>query len=114
MFIKNLIGENNTTIDLFILKFIIMESKRICQSCSMPLSNPELLGTEKDGSPKKLYCKYCYENGQFTRPQITLEEMKTRVKNKMEEMNMDANTINMVISSLPNLKRWRKVETMAL
>jgi hypothetical protein len=91
-----------------------MESKRICQSCSIPLSNPELWGTEKDGSSKKYYCKYCYENGQFTNPQITLEEMKTRVKSKMEEMKLDADTIGMAVSSLPNLKRWRKVEKAQL
>lgn len=77
----------------------------------MPLSSVELSGTEKDGSRKKDYCKYCYENGRFTKPEITLEEMKTRVKNKMEEMKMDADTISMAVSSLPNLKRWRKVET---
>ena len=91
-----------------------MESKRICQSCSMPLNDSELLGTEKDGSLKKYYCKYCYENGQFTNPQITLEEMKTRVKSKMEEMKLDADTIGMAVSSLPNLKRWRKVEKAQL
>jgi len=88
-----------------------MESKRICQSCSMPLSSLELLGTQKDGSPKKIYCKYCYENGHFTNPQITLEEMQTRIKSKMQEMEIDADTIGVAISSLPNLKRWRKVET---
>lgn len=88
-----------------------MESKRICQSCSMPVSSLELLGTQKDGSPKKIYCKYCYENGHFTNPQITLEEMQTRIKSKMQEMEIDADTIGVAISSLPNLKRWRKVET---
>jgi hypothetical protein len=80
----------------------------------MPLNDSELLGTEKDGSRKKYYCKYCYENGQFTNPQITLEEMKTRVKSKMEEMKLDADTIGMAVSSLPNLKRWRKVEKAQL
>lgn len=89
-----------------------MESKRICQSCSMPLSDPELSGTEKDGSRKKYYCKYCYQNGQFTQPYLTLEEMQAHVKNKMEEMKMDTDAINMAVSSLPNLKRWRKAETV--
>lgn len=88
-----------------------MECNRICQSCSMPISSSELSGTEKDGSRKKGYCKYCYENGRFTNPKITLEEMKTRVKSKMEEMKMDADTISMTMDTLPNLKRWRKVET---
>lgn len=33
---------------------------------------------------------------------------------KMEEMKMDVDTINMVVSCLPNLKRWRKVEVAQL
>ena len=91
-----------------------MESKKICQSCSMPLTSAELLGTEKDGSLKKYYCKYCYENGQFKNPGITLDEMKSRIKSKMEEMKMDADTISMALHTLPNLKRWRKVEAAQL
>ena len=62
----------------------------------------------------KYYCKYCYENGQFTNPHITLEEMEERVKSKMEEMKMDADTISLAVSSLPNLKRWRKIEKAQL
>jgi hypothetical protein len=80
----------------------------------MPLSNPELLGTEKDGSPKKYFCKYCYENGQFTNPHITLEEMKTRVRDQMKKMKIDDETIAIAVDSLPNLKRWRKVESIQL
>ena len=80
----------------------------------MPLSSPELSGTEKDGSRKKYYCKYCYENGQFTHPNLTLEEMKTNVKSRMEAMNIDPDLIDLTVSSLPNLKRWRKNETALL
>jgi hypothetical protein len=91
-----------------------MESNRICQSCSMPLSSPELSGTAKDGSRKKHYCKYCYQDGQFTEPYLTLEEMKTNVKSRMEAMKMDSDIIDLTVSSLPNLKRWRKAETVLL
>ena len=38
-----------------------MEQK-FCQSCGMPL-NPEVLGTEKDGSKNEEYCTYCYADG---------------------------------------------------
>ena len=91
-----------------------MENERICQSCSMPLSKPELLGTEKDGSPKKNYCKYCYQNGQFTNPNLTLEEMKIKVKDQMGKMKIDDETITIAVDSLPNLKRWRKVKAAQL
>lgn len=85
-----------------------MENKHFCQSCSMPLDKPELLGTEKDGSKSKEYCTYCYQNGAFINPNMTLTEMKTLVKTQMEKMKMDAGIINMAVGSLPNLKRWRK------
>jgi hypothetical protein len=40
--------------------------------------------------------------------------MEERVKSKMEEMKMDADTISLAVSSLPNLKRWRKIEKAQL
>ena len=36
---------------------------KICQSCGMPIADDKLLGTNKDGSINKDYCKYCYQNG---------------------------------------------------
>lgn len=84
-----------------------MENKTFCQSCNMPLDKPELLGTEKDGSPSKEYCTYCYQNGTFINAGMTLDEMKTFVKGIMEKMNMDTALINMTLSNLPNLKRWK-------
>jgi radical SAM superfamily enzyme len=88
-------------------KTLIMENKQFCQSCSMPLDKPELLGTEKDGSKSKEYCTYCYQNGSFVSPNMKLEEMKTMVKEQMEKRKIDTNIINMAVNSLPNLKRWR-------
>lgn len=73
----------------------------------MPLNKPEVLGTEKDGSKSNEYCTYCYQNGSFINPNMTLDEMKTLVRTQMEKMKMDAGVINMAVSSLPNLKRWR-------
>jgi radical SAM superfamily enzyme len=86
-----------------------MEINNFCQSCSMPLDKPELLGTEKDGSKSKEYCTYCYQNGEFVNPAMTLSEMKTLVKEKMTEMKIDNAIINMAVSTLPNLKRWKNV-----
>ncbi len=84
-----------------------MNNRNYCQSCSMPLDNPELSGTEKDGSKNNEYCKYCYENGAFVNPNMNLKEMTNLVITQMEKMNIDSKTIDMAVSSLPNLKRWR-------
>ena len=83
-----------------------MEPIKFCQSCSMPLDNPDLLGTEKDGSKSIEYCKYCYQKGAFINPEMTLKEMTTLVVNQMEKLNLDSNTINLAVSSLPHLRRW--------
>lgn len=86
----------------------MMENKKICQSCSMPLDNPALLGTEKDGSKSNEYCSYCYQKGQFVNPGMTLNEMKALVKVQMEKMKMDPSIIHMAVNVLPELKRWKE------
>ncbi|MGE5106667.1 MAG: zinc ribbon domain-containing protein [Sphingobacteriales bacterium] len=84
-----------------------MENRNFCQSCSMPLDKPEMMGTEKDGSKSNEYCVYCYQNGAFINPNMTLDEMKTVVKTQMEKRKIDSALINRAVNSLPGLKRWR-------
>lgn len=88
--------------------------EKICQSCSMPLDNPELVGTEKDGTKSKEYCVYCYQNGAFMSPKMTLDEMKMLVREQMEKRQIDVSIINLAISSLSHLKRWRVVSNYTL
>ncbi|MGZ8543647.1 MAG: zinc ribbon domain-containing protein [Flavisolibacter sp.] len=83
-----------------------MVTKNLCQSCSMPLDEPGRMGTEKDGSKTNEYCAYCYQNGAFVNPKMTLEEMKIVVKTEMEKREKDAGLINTAVSSLSRLKRW--------
>ena len=82
-----------------------------CQSCSMPISQPDLPGTETDGSKSEEYCIYCYRDGEFTQPDATLEQMieisakgwsdqdpsvtYEQAKTQMEKV-------------LPYLERWRE------
>ena len=84
-----------------------MKLETLCQSCGMPLDNPELQGTENDGSRSDAYCKYCYRNGVFTNPNMTLKEMTSSVITQLEKLNLDSKTIDMAVSALPNLKRWK-------
>ncbi len=84
-----------------------MKDMTFCQSCSMPLDNPAMAGTEKDGAPSKEYCKYCYQNGVFTTPEMTLEEMRTIVTREMEKQHIGKDTISLAVNSLPGLKRWK-------
>ena len=84
-----------------------MESKNFCQSCSMPLDSNEMKGTEKDGSPSNEYCKFCYQQGAFTDPDMTMEGMKKIVITEMGKQHMPQNLVDMAVNLLPQLKRWK-------
>jgi hypothetical protein len=53
-----------------------MEDKIRCQSCGMPLGDDSTnWGTETDLSPTSEYCQFCYQGGEFTQPEQTVDEM---------------------------------------
>jgi len=80
----------------------------------MPLEKDDLLGTEKDGSKSHEYCIYCYRDGSFTSPGITLKEMELLVATQMKKMQMPAEVMRMVVNNLPRLKRWAGKDTIAV
>ena len=50
-------------------------AEKYCQCCGMPMgSTDEMYGKNKDGSTNVDYCRYCFENGAFTRD-CTMDEM---------------------------------------
>lgn len=57
-----------------------------CQSCGMPMENPEDFGTNKDKSSNSDYCHFCFQNGKFTEPDITKEQMISRVAGFMAQL----------------------------
>ena len=83
--------------------------EKFCQSCSMPLED-KVLGKNADGSKNAFYCIYCYENGKFTDPDITMDQMIDKcaeIMSKMEKMNIEE-AKSILEKSIPNLKRWQK------
>jgi hypothetical protein len=89
-----------------------MSSKHFCQSCSMPIDNPDLCGTEKDGTKSNEYCRYCYQNGEFTNPDLTLEEMKEHMMRIMEKDKLSKDILERALNRLPFLKRWSSKVTL--
>jgi hypothetical protein len=55
------------------------------------------------------FCRNCYQNGNFTAPEITLQEMKQKVKKEMEANQIPLNVIDLSINYLPKLARWKNV-----
>jgi len=83
-----------------------MKFYKFCQSCGMPLHTEELKGTEQNGMKNNEYCVYCYENSDFKKPQMNLDEMEIMVKTKMEKMNHPHYLVQKALNILPALKRW--------
>lgn len=85
-----------------------MKKYKNCQSCGMPLKqDPQGGGTEIDGSKSDRYCSYCYEKGQFTQPDFTVNQMKSFCKEKMVEMGFPKFLAGFFTASIPKLERWK-------
>ena len=74
----------------------------------MPIDNIADRGTERDGSKSDLYCKYCYKDGEFISPDMTLQEMKDLVVVQMRKLNIPEYIIQQSLNMLPHLKRWHR------
>ncbi|MBI3265743.1 MAG: zinc ribbon domain-containing protein [Chlamydiae bacterium] len=84
------------------------KSYKNCQSCGMPLKRDEKGGgTNTDGSKSQMYCSHCYERGKFTLPNITVDEMKNRVKDKLKEFGFPGFLTGFFTKGISGLERWK-------
>jgi hypothetical protein len=84
-----------------------MKTNGKCQSCGMPLkADPKGGGTNADGSLSQEYCSYCYVNGSFVNPDMTLDEMKTLVVDKLHERGYPRFIGKFFAGGLKRLERW--------
>lgn len=73
----------------------------------MPLKrDPQGGGTNADGSKSTMYCGYCFQNGNFTQPDWTVQQMQEFVKGKMREMGFPGFLAGFFTRNIPTLKRW--------
>lgn len=90
-----------------------MAEAPMCQSCAMPMARPEDFGTEADGSASKDYCTHCYQNGEFTNPDATMEGMVEFLAPNwgewMEKPDMTLDEAKVEVRELlSGLKRWKE------
>lgn len=85
-----------------------------CQSCGMPMQDPQYFGTNEGGSANAEYCCYCYKDGAFTQD-CTMDEMIDHCIKYLDEFNGACNTqltkeeaIAEMKKHFPKLKRWKK------
>ena len=87
-----------------------MKKYKFCQSCGMPMSkDPQKGGTEKDGSKNLKYCSYCYQDGNYTSPEIdTPKKMQAFCIEKMKEQGMPRFIAWIFTRGIPKLERWKE------
>ncbi len=83
----------------------------ICQSCVMPMEKPEDFGTEADGSRNEEYCRFCYRDGGFTDPDITMEQMINKLVGMATSMEMSEEQARAMANAvIPGLKVAERVK----
>ena len=74
----------------------------------MPIADDKLLGTNKDGSINKDYCKYCYQNGEFI-DKVSMNEYIEMCSQYGSQAGMTNEEMKKYCEKLfPTLKRWNK------
>ena len=91
---------------------IPMEERKFCQCCGMPLDKSEDRGTETGGALSGDYCHYCYQDGAFTAPDATMDDiiafnLKFNAENG-HPFGSQEEAEKMMRSWFPTLKRWRE------
>ena len=80
----------------------------ICQSCGMPMTSEEMMGTNEDGSKSDKYCTFCFKEGKFTFEGSYEEFLEKQVKIAQMKLNMSEEEAREKASSmLPTLERWK-------
>ena|ERR1700722_283676 len=106
-FEKRLRNATHTERNILNIKQFDMEPEKFCQSCTLPMENMEDRGNEKDGSKSNIYCKYCYQDGEFTEPDMTLDQMMYIAETEMKKQDLPEIIIQHSMNMLPRLKRWQ-------
>ena len=76
----------------------------------MPLLDEAYVGTNADGSRTWEYCMFCFQDGEFTQPLQTLEEMiQSSIGFMTSELGYSrAEAERLSRDVIPGLRRWNK------
>ncbi|MDD5571479.1 MAG: zinc ribbon domain-containing protein [Bacteroidales bacterium] len=82
-----------------------MKNLKTCQSCGLPVESATSKHTQT------IYCNHCYENGKFKSPNLTANEMKKMVKERMQKMGVAKAFVDNFTDGIDKLERWNKNKT---
>ena len=83
---------------------------KICQSCSMPMKDDTVCGTNADGSKNSDYCIYCYKNGEFIDKVSMQEYIKMNIPFHEQAGMTESEMRHHCETVFPTLKRWRQTK----
>ena len=85
----------------------MQKTNKHCQSCGMPLKRDEQGGgTNADGSKSTVYCSHCFQQGKFVLPDLTVDQMQARVRQKLVEFGFPGFLAGLFTRRIPKLDRW--------
>lgn len=84
------------------------QSYKKCQSCAMPIKKDENKGTEANKTLSAKFCQFCYKDGAFIEPNITLKEMQEKCAEffKIEHPVISVLFRKKYVASISQLERW--------
>jgi transcriptional regulator with XRE-family HTH domain len=86
-----------------------VKRNEICQCCTYPLNKIEELGTNSDGTLNTDYCIYCYKEGKWVDPNLTVQGVIDYTIPYMTSPSKTEKQARDYLSILvPTLKRWKK------
>ena len=80
----------------------------------MPLSKPEDFGTDRGGYRQNDYCSYCFRDGEFVTPDMSMQDMiDLSVSMMIKEGVMPEPKARATMAAvMPHLKRWAPESVM--
>lgn len=107
MFFVGLMGLINQESDEDRLKYFQPNGQKKyyerCQSCARKFSPVITCGTNEDNTYNSAFCRFCFDKGRFTEPELSKEELWKRVKGEMKKVK----GLRVNKRMLGKLARWK-------
>ena len=100
-----------SALDVPVVELLDLPDVPACQCCGTPFTVPNMpYGTDADGNEDPSYCRWCYENGEFT-----AEGMDEIIERSVPYLCAATDytpeeAVSFMGAVLPTLKRWSTVE----
>jgi len=65
-------------------------------------------GWNADGTKSLKYCSYCYRDGAFTRPDLTVRQMRQMAMGIVVKKGFPRFLAWLITARIPRLERWRR------